>query len=356
MWGIPGDWGRGIVFLGVLLVAAGVALVAHYVLIRVLAGLARRTASEADDLLIRHLRRPLRWVLVLLAIYLAAEPFDIPAGLDGFARHAFGILLILLVAWLLIRAVYTLGDIVRPQASTMDNLRARTVSTQIGVLQRIAVAVIMVVGLAAILMTFDRVRQLGAAVLASAGIAGIVLGFAAQKTLGNLIAGLQIAFTQPLRIGDTVVVQGEFGQIEEITLTYVVVKVWDLRRLIVPITYFVENPFQNWTRLTTDLLGTVLLYVDYTVPVEAVRGELKRILDGTRLWDRKVGLLQVTNATERTVELRVLLSAADAGAVWDLRCHVRERLIEFVQRRYPHALPRLRTQFEESENRRSDDA
>ena len=294
--------------------------------------------------------------MVLLAVYLAAEPFDIPAGLDSFARHVFGILLILLVVWLLIRAVYALGDIVRPQTSTMDNLRARTVSTQIGVLQHIVVAVIVAIGLAAILMTFDRVRQLGAAVLASAGIAGIVLGFAAQKTLGNLIAGLQIAFTQPLRIGDTVVVQNEFGQIEEITLTYVVVKLWDLRSLIVPITYFVENPFQNWTRLTTDLLGTVFLYVDYTVPVEAVRGELKRILDGDNLWDRKVGLLQVTNATERTMELRVLVSAANAGAAWDLRCHVRERLIEFVQRRYPHALPRLRTQFEESENRRSDDA
>lgn len=358
MWEILGDGGQWIVSLAVLLAAAGIAVAVHYVLVRVLIVLAGRTASQVDDLLIRHLRRPLRWVLIMAALHLAAEPVDVPAGLDNFARHVFSILLIAVIAWLLIKAAYVLGEIVllNYQVSIADNLRARAVTTQIGVLRRIATAAIIVVALATILMTFERIRQLGTAMLASAGIAGIVLGFAAQKTLGNLIAGLQIAFTQPLRIDDVVIVEGEWGRIEEITLTYVVVKIWDLRRLIVPITYFVETPFQNWTRVTADLLGTVFLYVDYTVPIGAVRAELQRVLANTELWDRKVGLLQVTNASDRTIELRALMSAPDAGTAWDLRCHVREKLIEFVQKKYPHALPRLRTQFEESENRHSDDA
>ncbi len=357
MWEILGDGGQWIMFLAVLLAAAGAALVVHVVLVHVLLVLARRTVSRVDDLLIRHLRRPLRWVLIMAALHLAAEPVDIHAGLDSFARHIFSILLILVIAWLLIKAAYVLGEIVllNYQVSIADNLRARAVTTQINVLRRIAMAAIIVVALATIRRP-RRVRQLGTAMLASAGIAGIVLGFAAQRTLGNLIAGLQIAFTQPLRIDDVVIVEGEWGRIEEITLTYVVVKIWDLRRLIVPITYFVETPFQNWTRVTADLLGTVFLHVDYTVPIDAVRAELQRVLANTELWDRKVGLLQVTNASDRTVELRALMSAPDAGTAWDLRCHVREKLIEFVQKKYPHALPRLRTQFEESENRHSDDA
>jgi len=358
MWGIPADAGQWIVFLGAILIAVGAALVVHAVLVRVLAGLAKRTASSVDDLLIHHLRRPLRWVLVLIAAHLAIEPLDLPPGVGALAGQVFGILLIVMIVWLLIKLVYVLGDVVllRFRANAADDLRIRAVSTQVAILRHIAVAVIVAVGLATILMTFDRVRQLGAAMLASAGIAGIILGFAAQKTLGNLIAGLQIAFTQPLRIDDAVIVENEFGRIEEITLTYVVVKVWDLRRLIVPITYFVEHPFQNWTRQSANLMGSVLLYVDYSVPVEAVRAELKRILEGTDLWDRKVGQLQVTNTSERTIELRALVSAADSGAAWDLRCHVRERLLEFIRQRYPYALPRLRTQFEESENRRGDDA
>ncbi|MGE5295143.1 MAG: mechanosensitive ion channel family protein [Solirubrobacterales bacterium] len=358
MWGILAD-GRPWISLAIALIAAvGFALVAHYVLVLALVVLARRIASGLDRLLVRHLKQPLRWVLVLMSMYLAIEPLDLPTGADDFTRHVFSVLLISLIAWLLIRVVYMLSAaiLLHFQAGTTDDVRVRTVSTQISVLQHVATAAIVIIALAAVLMTFDRIRQLGTAMLASAGIAGIVLGFAAQKTLGNLIAGLQIAFTQPLRMGDAVLVESEFGNIEEITLTYVVVRLWDNRRLIVPITYFVEHPFQNWTRLTTELLGTVLLYVDYTAPVEAIRAELSRILEKTELWDHKVGLLQVTNASERTLELRALVSAADAGKVWDLRCHVRERLVEFIRRLHPDALPRLRTQFEEYENRPENDA
>jgi small-conductance mechanosensitive channel len=355
MWGTVENWQQWLVFFGSLLVAVGVALVVHYVLVRVASSMARRTASKVDELLIQHLRRPVRWLLIVFAVYLALDAFQLPGGLDSFVRQVLGIVLIALVAWLLIRLTAALSEIVllRFQIDTRDNLRARGAYTQINVLRRLVIVVILVIGLASILMTFPRVRQLGATILASAGIAGIVLGLAAQKTLGNLIAGLQIAFTQPLRIDDVVIVEGEWGRIEEITLTYVVVKIWDLRRLIVPITYFIEKPFQNWTRTSSDILGTILLYVDYTVPVEAVRTELQRILESTPLWDRKLGLLQVTNVSERTVELRVLVSAPDSGTGWDLRCLVREQLIAFVQEHCPHALPRLRTELPPAKGRGS---
>jgi small-conductance mechanosensitive channel len=192
------------------------------------------------------------------------------------------------------------------------------------------------------LMVFQSVRQFGTAMIASAGVAGIIIGFAAQKSLATFLAGLQIAMTQPIRIDDVVIVEGEWGRIEEITLTYVVVCIWDLRRLVVPITYFIEKPFQNWTRTSSDILGTVFLQVDYDVPVEAVRAELTRILEASTLWDRKVNVLQVTESRERTLELRALASASDAGRSFDLRCEVREKLVAFIQKNYPGSLPRVR--------------
>jgi small-conductance mechanosensitive channel len=196
------------------------------------------------------------------------------------------------------------------------------------------------------LMVFQSVRQLGTAMIASAGVAGIVIGFAAQKSLGTLLAGFQIAMTQPIRIDDVVIVEAEWGKIEEITLTYVVVRIWDLRRLVVPITYFIEKPFQNWTRTSADILGTVFLQVDYGVPVDAVRQELTRILEASPNWDRKVNVLQVTDTKERTLELRALASSSDASKSWDLRCEMREKLVAFIQQKFPDSLPRLRTTIE----------
>jgi small-conductance mechanosensitive channel len=200
------------------------------------------------------------------------------------------------------------------------------------------------------LMTFEKVRQLGTTILASAGIIGIIFGIAAQRTIGTFIAGLQIAFTQPIRIDDVVIVENEWGRIEEITLTYVVVRIWDLRRLIVPITYFIEKPFQNWTRVTADILGAVYIHVDYTVPVEAVRAELQKILKEAQLWDGKVCVLQVTNTSEQAIELRALMSAADASTAWSLRCYVREKLVEFIQKNYPDSLPKLRASLRQLGN------
>jgi len=232
------------------------------------------------------------------------------------------------------------------EVDAKDNLRARRVQTQLQVLERIAIFIIAVFAASAMLMTFDQVRQVGVSILASAGLIGIIVGFAAQKSIGTLIAGIQIAITQPIRMDDVVIVEGEWGKIEEITLTYVVVRIWDQRRLVVPITYFIEKPFQNWTRTTAELLGTVYLYVDYNLPVERIREELQSILESTELWDRRTWGLVVTNTSEKTVELRALMSAADSSSAWNLRCRVREKLLEFIQNNFPESLPRMRLEIE----------
>jgi len=200
------------------------------------------------------------------------------------------------------------------------------------------------------LMTFPNIRHLGESLFASAGLAAVVAGLAARTTLSSLLAGVQIALTQPIRLDDVVIVEGEWGWIEEITTTYVVVRVWDLRRLVVPLSYFIEKPFQNWTRRTADLLGTVFVYTDYNVPVDQIRRELHDILERSGMWDGRVWGLEVTNATDRTMELRALMSATDGPKAWDLRCHVREKLIDFLQKNYPLSLPRVRADINPSPN------
>jgi small-conductance mechanosensitive channel len=223
-----------------------------------------------------------------------------------------------------------------------DNFSARKIYTQVSVIRKIIVTAVVIIATGSILMLFDPVRQFGTSILASAGIAGVVIGFAAQKTLGNVLAGIQIALTQPILIDDIVVVEGEFGQIEEITLTYVTVRTWDLRRMILPITYFVEKPFQNWSRVSTELLGTVMLYLDYQVPMAELRKELKRLVENNPKWDRKVCGLQVTDTKQSTIEVRALVSGTDPGKAFDLRCDVREGLIEFLRRNHPESLPKVR--------------
>jgi small-conductance mechanosensitive channel len=192
------------------------------------------------------------------------------------------------------------------------------------------------------LMTFPAVRHIGTSLLASAGLAGLIVGMAARSTLTNVIAGIQVAISQPIRIDDAVVVEGEWGWIEEIDASYVVVRIWDLRRLIVPLSYFIEKPFQNWTRTRADLLGTVMIYTDFTAPVEEIRQELLRILKSTPLWDGKTWGLQVTDATYQSMQLRALMSARNGPTAFDLRCYVRENLIKFLQEKFPASLPQGR--------------
>ncbi len=223
-----------------------------------------------------------------------------------------------------------------------DNLRERKIRTQLQFLRRLAIGLIVFVTLCAILLSFDSLRKLGAGLLTGVGVGGIIVGFAAQKSLANLLAGFQIAFTQPIRLDDVLVVEGEWGRVEEITLTYVVVIIWDQRRLILPIKYFIEKPFQNWTRTGSEILGTAMLYLDYNIPVEALREEFLRILQDQPLWDRRVAALQVTDFKEHTVEIRCLVSANNASQAFDLRCFVRERLLYFIQTNYPQSIPQTR--------------
>jgi len=335
-------------FSGGLIAVVAVALICHYLLFLTLARITRRTATRIDESIAKHLREPARWIMIFLGIRLVLPLFDITSEFQEFLKHIFSLAVIVLVSWLLIKSTYILDDYIirRFDINQKDNLRARKIYTQLNVIKRIVIAVVVTIAFGTMLMTFDKVRQLGTTILASAGIVGIVVGLAAQKTIGTFIAGLQIALTQPIRVDDVVIVEGEWGRIEEITLTYVVVKIWDLRRLVVPITYFIEKPFQNWTRATADLLGSVFLYVDYTVPVEAVRKELGKILKQSKHWDGKVCVLQVTNTTEKAIELRALMSAADASTAWTLRCEAREKLVSFIQDKYPNALPKLRAEFE----------
>jgi small-conductance mechanosensitive channel len=311
--------------------------------------LSRRAETSWDDVVLPLAGRALRRVLPLVALILSAPALSASPVLADLARNGTSLLLIGAVAVVLFQIVDAAAAFIlqRHRLDVADNLQARAIHTQVLVLKKVAVTAIGIFTAASMLMVFESVRQFGASILASAGIAGIIVGFAAQRSLATVMAGFQIAMTQPIRVDDVVIVENEWGRIEEITLTYVVVRIWDLRRLIVPIGYFIEQPFQNWTRASAEILGTVFLYMDYTIPVDALRAELSRILRASRLWDGKVDALQVTDAKEHTVEIRALASAADASRAWDLRCEIREQLIRFVQERYPESLPRFRASLHE---------
>lgn len=294
----------------------------------------------------RYGENPVQLILAL-AVTLAVLPvLPLPPSVAHGVQHVVGLGLIACVGWMLIALVQVFDDLisVRHSSDIHLNFAARRLRTQVQMLRRVAGSVIVVVTIAIMLMTFPEIRHIGESMLASAGLAALIAGFAARSTLSNLAAGIQIALTQPIRLEDAVVVEGEWGWIEEIRITYVVVRIWDLRRLVVPVAYFIEKPFQNWTRNTFNLLATAFVYADYSVPVDVVREELHHILGTTDLWDGRTWGLQVTNCTDRTIELRALMSAADSQTSWDLRCYVREKLILFLQREHPESLPRTRAE------------
>lgn len=312
----------------------------------------KHKADEKRDSFFRRLYasviRPVQAFFFISVIYAVIQQFGLNTDDYPWVHKGYTILMILSVAWLGINLLRFASEqlLRRFDISTEDNLRARTVYTQVRVMRRIVTSIIIILAIAAALMTFDQIRSLGVSLLASAGVAGIVIGFAAQKTIGNFFTGLQIAITQPIRIDDSVVVEGEWGWIEEINLTYVVVKIWDLRRLILPISYFVEHPFQNWTRTSASIIGDVTLYLDYTMPIDELRAELDRILEGNHLWNGSVKVVQVIDTKETTIVVRVLVSAKNAPTAWDLRCDVREKLIHFIQKNHPDKLPRMRGELQ----------
>jgi small-conductance mechanosensitive channel len=292
-------------------------------------------------------RWPARVVVTLAAVWLVLPEAELQPGLYAPLTHGLVIALVVAGAWLAERVVRVAEDALmrRFDMDAPDNLRARRARTQVRVVGRVVTLGITVVALAILLLTFPQGRAIGASLLASAGIAGIIAGVAARSTVGNFIAGLQIAFAEPIRLDDAVVVEGEWGNVEEITLTYVIVRIWDRRRLVLPSSYFVENPIENWTRYSADIVGTVFLHVDYATPVDEVRTEFERTVAASKLWNGQTAILQVVDTTERTMVLRAVVSADSAPNAWDLRCEVRENLLDWLRREHPEALPRLRTEL-----------
>ena len=322
----------------------------------------RRLARTAGRHAREHLRARIAHVvavpaatalpLLFLAIALDATPLD-PA-LVATLRHWIALGGMLCLTWLVARVVGAVEDriLLEHPVDVEDNLAARRVQTQTRVISRVLQGAVVLVGVALALMTFPQVRQVGTALLASAGIIGLVAGVAAQPVFGNLIAGLQIALAQPIRLDDVVIVDGEWGRIEEITSTYVVVRIWDERRLVVPLQWFISNPFQNWTRSSAQLLGTAFLWLDHRAPIDAIRAELQRICEADPRWDRRVCVTQITETDRHTIEVRLLVSARNSGDLFDLRCAVREGMLAFLNRAHPEALPRLRNEISEAASSR----
>lgn len=332
--------------------AALAAALAHRLAIRLLGRLLAGTRLGDDQTLRRHGFGASRALLTFLAVGAVLPAADFPPKLMEVLRRLTSIGGIASFAFVLARGADLVAEValklLTPDPAT---LRARKLSTQITVFRRLFYVVVALIAIPTALMTFERFRELGTSILASAGLLGVVVGFASQKTLGLVISGMQIAIAQPIRMGDLVVVEGEFGRIDEITFTYVVVRLWDQRRLVLPISYFNEKPFQNWTRDGQEISGAVLLHVDFLADVEAIREEFLRVLKGSPLWDGRLGVLQVTEAGERVLQLRGLVSAASASELWDLRCEVREKLVRFVATHCPEAAPLNRVLLEDGRKR-----
>ena len=306
----------------------------------------RRRISLEHHRILRRFSKPVFWIFVVAATMSAFPAFGFNAQIEGTTEHALHVCLLLCIGWLLVACVYAVEDVLmkRFDISAADNLNARRARTQMAVLRRLALFFIFVLIAGLILYTFNhtRVWQYGAGLIASAGLASLALASAARTTVGNLLAGIQIALTEPIRIDDVVIVDGQWGRIEEITSAYVVVRIWNLERLIVPLTWFIENPFQNWTRTSADLLGTFYMYVDYSCPVDPLREEFVRVLKESKEWDGKAQVVQVTDFFKTTMQLRFLMSAGNSGDLFNLRCYGREKMISFVQKNYPQHLPTLR--------------
>mgnify|MGYP003641434743 CR=1 FL=1 len=326
-----------------------VLLLLQLITIKLLRRLGRNPKYLLDKADIKNITKPI--FIIFMAIAIRVKTFH---SLLGFEEITYvlskisTISIIFAFTWLLIiglkfvkRKVISNYDV-----NAVDNYKARKIYTQFNILERIIIVVIIIIGLSIALMSFESIREIGLTIFTSAGVAGIIIGLSAQKMIASILAGIQIAIAQPIKIDDVVIVENEWGRIEEITLTYVVVNIWDKRRLIVPTSYFIEKPFQNWTKKSADLLGTIYLYTDYRVSFDALRTELERVLKTTDLWDGEKQNIQVTDSKQTCVEIRAMVSAQDASTLWDLRVFVREKLITFLQENYPESIVRTRVLLE----------
>jgi small-conductance mechanosensitive channel len=318
----------------------------HFILFRV----ARRKEAQGAQTgwgLQKHLGHPAR-AIFLITCLLIVLPFipKLPQGLEHSIAHGMIMALVVALGWFFVGCVYVVQEILtrKYDIKASDNIHARRVHTQFQLFRRIAIVFVFVLTVVALLWTFNdpRIWHYGSGLLASAGVASLILATAAKSTASNFLAGMQIALTEPIRIDDVVVVQGEWGRIEEITSAYVVIKIWDLRRLIVPLSWFIENAFANWTRESANILTTAFLYLDYVVPVKELRAQLEVVVKGSGMWDKVAMGLQVTNLTERSMEVRCLMSAADSSTAFNLQCLVREQMMDWVREHYPTAFPTMR--------------
>ncbi|WP_342239611.1 mechanosensitive ion channel family protein [Inquilinus sp. OTU3971] len=328
---------------GLLALAVVIARATHKILFRTATGI----VADKDLFwrsLVSRTEGPTRLAAMIVAISAAAAVAPLSDAQIAIVRHVLLLAFIALLGWVALTALHIWMTVYlrRFTLDAEDNLLARKHVTQTRILRRVAATLIVMVALSAALMTFEEVRQYGISLLASAGAAGLVIGLALQPVLKNIFAGIQLAMTQPIRIDDAVLVENEWGNIEEITSTYVVVRLWDWRRLVLPLSYFIEQPFQNWTREGSALIGSVFLYVDHTAPVAEMRRKLDEIAKASPLWDGQVAVLQVTDFREQVMEIRTLVSARNSGRAFDLRCEVREKMIAWLQQAHPHALPRWR--------------
>jgi small-conductance mechanosensitive channel len=332
---------------GTIVGAICAGLIAHWILFRTLKRVTERRPSVLLSSFIRRARKPSLLFLPFFALLAVLPAARLPQSAQVMVERLAGLGLIASMGWAAMLFTGIVVDLIsaRFRSEVRDSEASRRIHTQLQMIHRITAILVFIVTLSVMLMTFPEIKHVGISLLASAGLAGLVIGTAMKGTLSSLIAGVQIAFTQPIRLEDAVVVEGEWGWVEEIGTTYVIVRTWDRRRLVLPLSYFLEHPFQNWTRGSEDLLGSVFLYVDYTVPVEEVRKELRRIVGTTNLWKGQVCVLQVTDATATAIQLRALVDASDSNNGWDLRCYVREKLVEFLQKNYPDTLPKVRTEF-----------
>ena len=325
-------------------VAIAIVIVIYRFITRKLIARARKTPGRIDDVVIDVLKVPFLVLLIWIMFRIFSQTAFYDTRYFSGMNHVLRILLIITVGWILIKGTRVLFYYMEHKLTSeaVSNFHVRGSLTKLKIFERMIKILIVVVVVAVSLMTFGKIRTVGISLLPSAGIAGIIVGFAAQRSLGMMLAGIQLAITQPIRLDDKVIVEGETGTIEEIKLTYVIVNLWDQRRLILPVTYFLENPFQNLTIKTPQLLGTIYFYVDYCMPLNALREELNRVLKGNPLWDGQVSNLQVTDMKANYMELRVLLSSRDSGTRWDLQVDVREKMVKFMQEKYPECFVKTR--------------
>lgn len=336
-------WGSTFYSFGVLFLAFIVGLFLYGIIFHFLDRASGRL-DWFDHGVVDRWAAPARVIMPLILMIAVAPLLSFHQEIKAVLRHAFTLAFIASGAWLLIATVLGLRDVILGRYDIMvkDNLKARAVHTQVNILVKISLVMLVSIAIALALITFDHIRQIGVSILASAGIIGVIIGIAAQRSIAHFLAGIQIALSQPIRLDDVLIVEGEWGIVEEITLTYVVMKIWDRRRLVVPIIYFLEKPFQNWTHASSHLIGTIMLHTDYTLPVDELRTALERILAEAPFWNGEAWALHVTDAKEQSLELRALVSADNAGDLWELRCYVREKLVQFIQVHYPQCLPRIR--------------